>query len=139
MFQEKRVLAIYDDIPENRLRETLRSVFRAHPPLRLRFSKLACFEQPQLVFWAAPDESESLLNVHAAIHQVVEPSLCREHYRPKAWTPHCTLATRVSAANTGKAIALAAEKIEPFEVLFNKADCVEFHPLRIIEDCTLRQ
>ena len=52
--------------------------------------------------------------------------MCLEHHRSRAWTSHCTLASQVSAANTGKVIALAAENIEPFEVLFSKADCVEF-------------
>jgi 2'-5' RNA ligase len=130
-------LAVYDGIPEHQLRETLRSVFLAHRPLSLRFSKLAFFEEPQLVFWAAPDASEALLNVHAAIHRLVEPSLCREYYRPHAWAPHCTLATQVSTANKEKATALAAKKIQPFEVVFDQADCVEFHPVRIIEECVL--
>ena len=36
-----------------------------------------------------------------------------------------------------QAKALAARKIEPFEVVFNTADCVEFYPVRIIEEAPL--
>jgi 2'-5' RNA ligase len=130
-------LAIYDIISAGKLRETLRAAFGGCPPVRLRFDKLAYFEQPQLVFWAAPEPSESLLHAHAAIHRLIDPSLCREHYRPGGWVPHCTLATNVSANNRQEALALADQKIEPFEVAFDKADCVEFMPVRIIEEYAL--
>jgi hypothetical protein len=32
-----------------------------------------------------------------------------------------------------EAIASAAETIESFEVIFDKAECVEFYPIRIID------
>jgi len=128
-------LAVYDSIPERQLSEALRSVFGVHPPLRLQFSKLAFFEAPELVFWAAPEQSEHLLRAHSAIHELIHPSLCRSHYQPGVWVPHCTLATQVTAGNKEEAIALAAGAIEPFEVLFDKAECVEFYPIRIIDEC----
>ena len=130
-------LAVYDSVSDRQLSESLRSVFHVHPPIQLRFSKLAFFETPELVFRAAPDRSENLLHVHSAIHERIDPRLCRSHYRPGLWVPHCTLATDVSADNKEEAIALAAETIEPFEVLFDTAECVEFYPIRIIEECPL--
>ena len=130
-------LAVYDSIPERQLSGALRSVFGSHPQIRLRFSKLAFFETPELVFWAAPDRSEALLHAHAAIHELIDPRLFRYHYQPGIWVPHCTLATDVSADNKEESIALAAETIEPFEVLFDKAECVEFYPIRTIEECSL--
>jgi 2'-5' RNA ligase len=132
-------LAIYDTIAAAKLREASRVAFRGCPPIRLRFDKLACFEHPQLVFWAAPEPSESLLGVHAAIHGLIDPSLCAEHYRPGRWVPHCTLATNVSSNNIQAARALASKGIEPFEVIFDRADCVEFMPVRIIEGHTLSE
>jgi 2'-5' RNA ligase len=130
-------LAVYDSIPEDRLSEALRSVFGVHPPVRLRFTKLAFFEMPELVFWAAPDKSEPLLRAHSAIHELIDPRLCRSHYQPGIWVPHCTLATQVSTDCKERAIALAAEAIEPFEVLFDTAECVAFYPIRTIEECSL--
>ena len=130
-------LAVYDCIPERQLSEALGAVFGAHPPVRLRFSKLAFFETPELVFWAAPDTSKHLLHAHSAIHELIDPGLCRSHYRPGIWVPHCTLAIQVSAGKKEEAIALAAETIVPFEVIFDKAECVEFYPIRIIEECCL--
>jgi 2'-5' RNA ligase len=130
-------LAIYDIISSSKLRETLRAAFAGCPPIRLRFHKLAYFEQPQLVFWAAPQPAESLLHAHAAIHGLIDPSLCREHYRAGTWIPHCTVATNVSANNRQEARALADKGIEPFDVTFDRADCVEFMPIRIIKEHSL--
>jgi 2'-5' RNA ligase len=130
-------LAVYDSIPEHRLRKALRSVFDGHPPVRLRFSRLGFFEQPRLVFWVAPDWSEPLQKAHAAVHRQIDPSLCREYYRPVAWVPHCTLATQIGAPNKERAIARSAHMFEPFEVVFDRADCVAFYPIHIIHECSL--
>src|SRR5215469_4711201 len=96
-------LAIYDNVSTGELRRTLRAVFGGCASIRLRFDRLAYFKRPQLVFWAAPEPSKSLRDVHAAIHGLIDPSLCREHYRPGAWAPHCTLATDISPGNTRQA------------------------------------
>jgi 2'-5' RNA ligase len=130
-------LAVYDSILERQLTEALHSIFAAHPPIPLRFDKIAFFETPELVFWAAPDRSEPLLHAHSAIHELIDPGLCRTHYQPGIWVPHCTVATQVTASNREEAIALATETIEPFEVLFDTAECVEFYPIRTIEECSL--
>jgi hypothetical protein len=106
-------LAVYDSIPERQLSGALRSVFGSHPQIRLRFSKLAFFETPELVCWAAPDRSEALLHAHAAIHELIDP-------RCVAITTGFPLHAGkidVSADNKEEVIALAAETIEPFEVL----------------------
>ena len=47
-------LAVYDSVSKRQLSESLRSVFGVCPPILLRFTKLAFFETPELVFWAAP-------------------------------------------------------------------------------------
>ena len=63
-------LAVYDVISEDQLREALHSELSSHIPLRLKF---AFFERPQLVFWAAPESSESLFRAHAAVHRCIDP------------------------------------------------------------------
>lgn len=127
-------LAVYDGIPEQRVREALAPVFREQHALPLRFRRLNYFESPQLVFWADPAPSKPLFEVHAAIHSLIAPSHCREHYRPGSWVPHCTLATQVSPGNTASAIAFVSEPIKPFDVIFDCADCAEFYPVRVVEE-----
>ena len=131
-------LAIYDSIPADRLRDALHTEFAALPPFILRFSRLAFVEHPRLVFWARPDASELLAHVHAAIHRRIDPSLCLTFYRPQVWTPHCTLAMDVTPANKAAAIAQAASGIAPFEVVFDRADCAEFFPVRVIDEHALQ-
>jgi 2'-5' RNA ligase len=130
-------LAIYDNISADKLRETVRAAFGGCAPILLRFGGLAYFSRPQVVFWARPEPSDSLRRAHAAVHRLIGPSSCREHYRPGSWVPNCTLATQVSAINRQQALALVEEKIEPFDVVFDQADCVEFMPVRVLERCAL--
>jgi 2'-5' RNA ligase len=130
-------LAVYERIEEGQLRDTLYRVFDDQSPIPLRFSRMASFEKPELVFWAAPEGSEPLLRVHAAIHKLIDPALCKPDYRPNSWVPHCTLATRVIDANRIVAFALANESITPFEVTFDWADCVQFPPVKVIEELRL--
>jgi hypothetical protein len=77
------------------------------------------------------------LHAHSAIHALIDPSFCRSHYQPGVWVPHGTLATQVTAGNMEEAIALSAGTIEPFAVLFDKAECVEFYGIRIIDESVL--
>jgi hypothetical protein len=51
--------------------------------------------------------------------------------------PHCTLATNVTDVGKAGALAIADEPIDAFEVRFGWADCVEFYPVRIIEEFRL--
>jgi 2'-5' RNA ligase superfamily len=131
-------LAIYEQVPLVELRDTLRLVFLHHLALRLHFTHIATFEQPNLVFWAAPAPSATLSRAHAALHRLIDPALCHAHYRPNAWAPHCTLAMNVPSQSVAEARALAARPLQPFDVTFDTADCLEFHPIQIIEACTLK-
>jgi 2'-5' RNA ligase len=130
-------LAIYNSIDEDRLSRAMHQVMDGQPPLQLTFRSIARFDEPGLVFWAAPDVSATLLPMHAKLHQLIDPAFCHEHYRPGSWVPHCTLAFRVTEANLTKAIELANRPIEPFDIVFEIADCVEFTPVRMIDEMVL--
>jgi 2'-5' RNA ligase len=130
-------LAIYDRIGEDHLRGGMHQIMAGQSPFRLRFSAIARFEQPSLVFWAAPDPSARLLQIHASLHRLIDPALCRQHYRPGNWVPHCTLATDVTDANRSVARYVAARPFEPFDIVFDSADCVEFVPVRLIDEVVL--
>lgn len=130
-------LAVYDEISEDRLSNAMTSVFDGRPALRLTFQKIRYFEKPRLVFWAEPQDSKRLQDIHAAVHDIVDPAICHPHYQLGNWIPHCTLATAVTARNRHAAFALASQELEPFEVVFDRVDCLEFLPVRIIDSCPL--
>jgi 2'-5' RNA ligase len=126
-------LAIYDDVPADRLRSVLREAFAGSPALRITFTRLRFFDDP-LVIWADPSVSPDLAAAHARVHARVDPGLCRFHYRPGAWVPHCTLGTEILTASREDAIAFAGRPIRPFEVIFDVADCVSFPPVSILDE-----
>jgi 2'-5' RNA ligase len=130
-------LAVYECIREEQLRDALHHVFDNQSSISLRFNRLSCFEQPNLVVWAAPEPCQPLMRVHAAIHELIDPASCEVHYRPNNWVPHCTLATGITETYKSEAITLANESMEAFEVTFDSADCVQFSPIRIIEELSL--
>lgn len=95
--------------------------------------RLTRFDEPKLVFRADPAPSEPLQTAHAAIHQLIDPALCHPHYQPGNWVAHATVAMEVEARHKSAAIDFASQEIEPFDVVFDKADCLEFHPIRVFE------
>lgn len=129
--------AIYDEIDTDKLERTLRKVFRDQCGLRLAFDRICYFEHPLLVLWAAPADISTLLPLHKAIHDHIDASLCRSHYRPGVWIPHCTLATQIRADQRTDALSFTNKPIEPFEVLFDTADCIAFKLIQVINECTL--
>ncbi len=66
--------------------------------LRIEFRRIRWFSGPPLVLWAEPTADQVLARWHASISAIIDPAHCHPHYRPGAWTAHCTLATRIADA-----------------------------------------
>jgi 2'-5' RNA ligase len=127
-------LAVYDAVDPERLRAVLRDAFMGACALRLTFTRLRVFDDDPLVLWAEPSYLGALSGMHARVHDRIDPRLCRPHYRPDAWVPHCTLGTQIVAERRAEAAAFAARPIQAFEVVFDVADCVSFPPVAVIEE-----
>ncbi len=102
--------------------------------MSLTFARLDYFDTEPLVLWAVPSPSLALNSAHKAVHACIDPHLCRPHYRPGAWVPHCTLGTQVQANRRAEAITFAARPIEPLQVTFDVADCVSFPPVIVLRE-----
>lgn len=97
--------AIYDS-PEIEERTTWEATLRAvegEAQLRIEFRRIRWFVGPQLVLWAEPAADETLIRWHVSISAAINPAHRRSHYRPGAWTPHCTLGTRITGAKSNDA------------------------------------
>jgi len=125
-------LAIYDDLDSDDLLPALRA-FEGRPALRITFDRIRAFEGTPIVLWAAPRACPALEEAHASVHRLVDPALCRPHYRPGTWVPHCTLANAVSERCRAEALAVAESAIGPFDVLFDRAECVRFPPVAVAD------
>ena len=126
--------AIYDDVDESTAREAMQRAAIGQTQLRITFSRIRWFEGPPLVLWAEPSRDEALARMHASIYAAIDPASCRPHYRPDAWTPHCTLGMRIADARRNDAIAFARSFDRSIEVLFDVVDCVAFPPVRVIAE-----
>ena len=125
-------LAIYDQIDEAEAADAVATVFAAEPPYHLRFSAIRWFENDPLVLWAAPEASDRLMQVHAALHAILDPGLCRPYYRPGIWVPHCSLGTAIPTQRRDEALVFTQRQITPFEVRFDVADVVRFLPVEVV-------
>lgn len=104
--------------------------------LRLTFNRIRTFAGPPLVLWLDPAPKDTLRQMHDAIHAVIDPRLCRPHYRPGFWVPHCTLGMAIASEQSEKA-AMFAENFRGVDAVFDVVDCVTFPPLRIAAETRL--
>lgn len=128
--------AIYDgpEIDEKTAWDTMLAAVAGERQLRIVFKRIRWFQGSPLVLWAEPEADETLARIHGAIIAAIDPAHCRPHYRPGAWTPHCTLGIAIADERRDDAMAFARAFDRSIEVLFDVVDCVALPPVRIIAE-----
>ncbi len=129
-------LARYAGSSPDRLSEAF-AIFAEERPIALTFDRVGLFDVHPLVLWLSPRSDRRLIDLHARIHEIVGPALCDPYYRPGQWTPHLTLATAIPVERRESAVALTAERVEPFTLVFDVAESVAWPPLRVLETTQL--
>ncbi len=126
--------AVYDapGVTEELATAVMRQTTTRRSAIEIGFDRIGHFPGPPLVLWADPEPKQPLLEMHRRIHASIDPALCREHYRPGNWIPHCTLAMRTLPERATEALALANGFAGGVRVIFDRVDCVEFPPVRIV-------
>ena len=131
-------LVIYDEINMLDLVPVFEAATTHLSSTTIRFESLGYFEAPHaIVLWAVPTLPDTIPSAHKLIHSKIDVNLCRPHYRPGSWVPHCSLATSIGLPRRAEAIALASRPIDPFEVTFDVADCVSFPPIEVLHEKAL--
>jgi 2'-5' RNA ligase len=128
--------AIYDspEIDEKTAWEALLRAAVGEAQLRIQFRRIRWFVGPPFVLWAEPAANAVLARWHASVSATIDPAHCRFHYRPGAWTPHCTPGTRITDGRREDAIAFARSFNLSITVLFDVLDCVVFPPVRVVAE-----
>lgn len=131
--------AIYDtdDVAPELRRAAIDRAAAGQAELRLTFNRIRTFAGPPLVLWADPAAKDTLRRMHAAIHALIDPALCRPHYRPGFWVPHCTLGMAISPERREKAARFAENFRGGVEAVFDVVDCLTFPPLRVVTEARL--
>lgn len=129
-------LAIYDDasVTEAMALAAMATLAEGQGAIALTFDRLMAFDGPPLILWADPEPKEVLLSMHRRAHAAIDPRLCRPHYRPGRFVPHCTLATRIAPDRTAAALEFAHKFAGGLRVIFDIADCVALDPVRSIAE-----
>jgi len=112
----------------------MRGAVEGHEALEVQFSRIRWFAAPRFVLWAEPEPADTLLRWHASISAAIDPAHCHQHYRPRAWVPHCTLGTRIMEGRQDAAMAFARSFERRFTVVFDVIDCVVFPPVQIVAE-----
>lgn len=127
-------LAIYDDLDVGEAAAALAGAVRTEEAVAMTFQNIGVFTGPPLVLYAVPEPNLALARIHQKIHEAILPSRCRLHYRPGSWVPHCTLGMRISRRFKAQALAFARTPVAPATVVFDAADCVAFHPVKVFKE-----
>lgn len=130
-------LAVYETIERTALAAAADAAFSEGTAVTLTFDRIASFEGPPLVLWAAPRPAAQIMAMHAALHRCIDPALCHPHYRPGAWVPHATLAMAVRPEQRGAALDWAARPRPAFRVKFDRGDEVQFPPVELLAERSL--
>jgi 2'-5' RNA ligase len=130
-------LAVYDEVDLDRAQLALATTFQGQEAFHIRIERLRYFNGPPLVLWAAPSASPELSRAHSRVHDLIDPALCRPHYRPEIWVPHCTVAMNVSNGRRDEAVVFADRVIEPFDLVLDYADLVAFPPVSVLTELAL--
>ena len=128
--------AVYDagEIEEKTAWEAMLRAVECDAQLSVEFKRIHWFLGPPLVLWAEPAADATLRRWHASISAAIDPAHCRPQYRPGAFTPHCTLGTRIARTKSNDAMAFARSFDRSITVLFDTVDCVVFPPVRVVAE-----
>ena len=121
-------LSVSEELDARAATLALDDVFGRINPIGVTLTGISTFGPDGGVCYAALAPSPELDRLHEKV-QAVAGETCRPHYRVGHWTPHCTLAMNLSAADLGRAIDLLARDWRPLSGVFEAADFVEFKPI----------
>ena len=124
-------LAVYDTLDRATALAALDRVLAGQPAFDFALTLLETFGAESGVLYAALAESDELRRLQ---HDVVAEISgdCQPHYQPQHWTPHCTLATGLSAARLDATQRLLRQYWQSRPGLFQAAELVEFVPVTSI-------
>lgn len=124
-------LAVYDTLDCNAASVALDRVFTGQPTLDFALTLLETFGAESGVLYAALAETDELRQLQSDVVTAIAGD-CRVHYQPQHWTPHCTLATGLSAAKLDATQRLLRQYWQSRPGVFQAAELVEFVPVTSI-------
>jgi 2'-5' RNA ligase len=138
-------LAVYEEDPQEPLRDQLASFFAAEEPLEITLATAGAFPGEEGAVFLGPVVTPALLDLHERFHRRFDhlSAGAWAYYRPSAWVPHVTIAEGLARRDVGRAVDLALDGHLPIQALLARAGVVAFdreltRPLRHLFDAPLR-
>jgi 2'-5' RNA ligase len=106
-----------------------------HSPRRMkvRFSHVGVFTEPEIVLFYGMTPTNRLLHLHSDVERIYRrwSSAMMARTRSGVWVPHCTLAGRVEVSRLSAAIAAAAIPTLPWVATQVRLAIVQFDQVRV--------
>jgi 2'-5' RNA ligase len=121
-------LAVYDSLAVDAAATALDRVFDSLVRMPVTLTDFATFGAGSGVCYAALAPSPDLMRLHQATVDAIG-EICRLHYQPRRWTPHCTLAVGMSDTDLVRADSFLKADWRSLTGVFEAATLVEFAPV----------
>jgi 2'-5' RNA ligase len=101
--------------------------------LKVRFSHVGVFTEPEIVLFYGLTPTDRLLRLHADVERIYRrwSSATTARTQSGVWVPHCTLAGRVDVSRVSEAIAAAATLPLPWVTAQVRLAMVQFDHVRV--------
>ena len=125
----------------DKLKELVVSNFENLEKFKLQFTSVGVFPGNDRVTFLNPKPSFKLLNIHSKLYNDIRKHKIKKyywgHYKPKIWTPHCTMIVNEDIETNSVGIDLLTKIFEPFEATVEKVALVEFYPYKCLLEMEL--
>lgn len=124
-------LAVCDSLDPSNARALLDRFTPHWPPLAIALASVGVFPSSGVLF-LAPKVTSQLLALHAAFFDKFQAMAVGfwEHYSPRHWVPHCTLAMNLAPEHLRSAHGVCAAFGLPLNCTLCEIGLVEFRPVR---------
>lgn len=132
-------LAVFNDIDISEMVKLIEKVVENESMFSMKMSSLGIFPSNESVLFLSPVASETLINFHIKLHEVLKDIEERwDYYLPGFWVPHCTLGMNIPKSKIHDALDVIIEDYEPFDVKIETIQLIEFNPVKLVKSFKFR-
>jgi len=124
-------LGVADEVSHEKMEALLVSFARRHKPFEITLSAIGFFAVTPSIAYLSPKVDQSLLELHAEFFgEFTEgASGIWEHYSPRSWIPHCTLAAGLDARQCALVIEEVQRFVLPAACRITEIGVIRFRPV----------
>jgi len=127
-------LAVFNDIDILEMEKLIEKVIENESMFTIKMASIGIFPSNESVLFLSPAASETLINFHEKLHEVLKDIEEKwDYYLPGFWVPHCTLGMNISKSKIHEALDVIVEDYVPLDVKIESINLVEFNPVKLVK------